>query len=158
VNNHVYALAAAGDRLLAGTLGGLSLLAREQVIGSYTTANSGLRRNWISAVVPLGREWMVGTYGGGILRMDESGRFHPYDGATGDFEVNPNAMLATDRYVAAGSLGRGLFIYDRAGDRWRSFREGLPSENVTALAAREGFLYVGTDNGLVRIREQDLAR
>ena len=30
---------------------------------------------------------------------------------------------------------------------------GLPSKNVTALAAGGGYLYIGTDNGLVRIAE-----
>ena len=33
---------------------------------------------------------------------------------------------------------------------------GLPSSNVTALAAGNGFIYIGTDNGLVRIPEQKL--
>jgi hypothetical protein len=47
VNNHVYSLAAAGDRLAAGTLGGLSLLDRDVVAANYTTANSGLKHNWI---------------------------------------------------------------------------------------------------------------
>jgi hypothetical protein len=30
---------------------------------------------------------------------------------------------------------------------------GLPSKNVTAVAAGGGYLYAGTDNGLVRIAE-----
>jgi ligand-binding sensor domain-containing protein len=33
---------------------------------------------------------------------------------------------------------------------------GLPSENVTALAESGGYIYVGTDNGLVRIPEEKL--
>jgi ligand-binding sensor domain-containing protein len=156
VNNHVYALGVSGPRLLAGTLGGLSLLEKEQVVTSYTTGNSGLRRNWISAVVPLDRDWMVGTYGGGIVRLDDSGHFHSYELATGNFEINPNAMLVTELHVFAGSLGNGLFVYDRATGRWRNVRDGLPSENVTAVAAGNGYLYVGTDNGLVRIREQEV--
>jgi ligand-binding sensor domain-containing protein len=32
----------------------------------------------------------------------------------------------------------------------------LPSQNVTALALSKGYIYVGTDNGLVRIQEQKL--
>jgi ligand-binding sensor domain-containing protein len=156
VNNHVYALAEAGGRILAGTLGGLSLLDKEQVVASYTTANSHLDFNWISAVVPLDGGWMVGTYGGGIVRLDASGRFHSYDVATAGFDVNPNAMLATSRYVLAGTLGSGLYVYDRPSARWSRVTVGLPSENVTALAAGNGFLYIGTDNGLVRIRERHL--
>jgi len=33
---------------------------------------------------------------------------------------------------------------------------GLPSLNVTAVAVGNGFVYAGTDNGLVRFREGDL--
>lgn len=155
VNNHVYALGRSGDVILAGTLGGITMLGRGDVAGNYTMANSNLPRNWISAVVPLGREWMIGTYGGGVVRLDDSGRFHSYDVATGNFEINPNAMLATERHVFAGSLERGLFVYDRASDRWINIMRGLPSENVTAFAEGGGYIYIGTDNGLVRAREQD---
>ncbi len=156
VNNHVYALGASGRELLAGTLGGISVLDRGQIVASYTTANSALSRNWISAVVPVGREWMIGTYGGGIVRLDDSGRFHSYDIGTANFEVNPNAMLVTERSVFAGSLERGLFVYNRGSDRWSKITAGLPSENVTALAENNGYIYIGTDNGLVRAREEDL--
>jgi hypothetical protein len=156
VNNHVYTLGASGRELLAGTLGGISVLDRGQIVASYTTANSALSRNWISAVVPVGHEWMVGTYGGGILRLDDSGKFHSYGVVTGNFEINPNAMLVTGSHIFAGSLERGLFVYNRASDRWSKITAGLPSENVTALAQANGYVYIGTDNGLVRAREQDL--
>ena len=78
VNNHVYALAGAGDRLLAGTLGGLSVLDGDVVRASYTTANSGLRANWITAIAQAGPEWFVGTYGAGVLRFDASGRWQTF--------------------------------------------------------------------------------
>jgi ligand-binding sensor domain-containing protein len=70
--------------------------------------------------------------------------------------VNPNAMLATGSHVYAGTLDRGLYIYDRRIGRWTTITTGLPSLNVTALAARDGYIYIGTDNGLVRILEQNL--
>lgn len=161
VNNHVYALAAFGDRLLAGTLGGLSVLERGAVRASYTTANSGLKHNWITAIVavdggPSGVEWFIGTYGGGVVRFDAAGRWEAFPDAAG-FEVNPNAMLVTPEHVLAGTLGNGLYVFDRAHGRWRSITAGLPSANVTALApAGRGFIYIGTDNGLVRIAEQRL--
>jgi len=153
VNNHVYALAGAGDRLLAGTLGGLSVLDGDVVRSSYTTANSGLRANWITAIAQAGPEWFVGTYGAGVLRFDASGRWQTFADLRAPFEVNPNAMLATAHAVYAGSLSSGLYVYDRAAGRWSEVRAGLPSANVTALAARGGYIYVGTDNGLVRFRE-----
>jgi hypothetical protein len=156
VNNHVYALGVSGDELLAGTLGGLSLLNRGDVTANFTTATSNLKHNWITAVVPVGQEWMVGTYGAGILALDRSGHFRSFEIGSGSFEVNPNAMLVTANYVLAGTLGEGLYLYDRQSERWSVIRDGLPSLNVTAVASANGYLYIGTDNGLVRIPEQKL--
>jgi ligand-binding sensor domain-containing protein len=156
VNNHVYALGVSGDELIAGTLGGLSLLDKGNVAVNYTTATSNLKHNWITAVVPVGEEWMVGTYGAGILGLDRTGRFHSFETASGPFEVNPNAMLVTPTYVLAGTLGKGLYVCDRRSGRWSVIDTGLPSLNVTALAIGNGYIYVGTDNGLVRIPEHKL--
>jgi len=156
VNNHVYALGVSGDELIAGTLGGLSVLEKGDVSANYTTATSNLKHNWITAVVPVGAEWMVGTYGAGIVGLDRSGHFHAFENASGPFEVNPNAMLVTPNYVLAGTLGKGLYLYDRQSGRWSVIDQGLPSLNVTALAAGGGYIYIGTDNGLVRVREEKL--
>ncbi len=156
VNNHVYALGVSGDELMAGTLGGLSQLEKGNVQVNYTTATPGLKHNWITAVVPVGREWMVGTYGAGVIGLDRSGHFRSFENATGPFEVNPNAMLVTASHVFAGTLGNGLYVYERQSERWFVVDQGLPSSNVTALAVVNGYLYVGTDNGLVRVPEQRL--
>ncbi len=157
VNNHVYALGVSGDDLMVGTLGGLSEINKETVRVNYTAgAGSGLKHNWITAVVPVGDEWIVGTYGAGILRLDRSGRFQSFEKATAPYEVNPNAMLVTVHHVFAGSLGNGLYVYDRDAARWTVLTDGLPSLNVTALAESNGTIYAGTDNGLVRILEQKL--
>jgi ligand-binding sensor domain-containing protein len=157
VNNHVYALGVSGDELMVGTLGGLSELNKEIVRVNYTAgADSGLKHNWITAVVPVGDEWVVGTYGAGVLRLDRSGHFQSFEKATARFEVNPNAMLVTPHHVLAGSLGNGLYVYDREAARWTVITDGLPSLNVTALAENNGTIYIGTDNGLAKILEQKL--
>jgi len=157
VNNHVYALGVSGDELMVGTLGGLSEINKESVRVNYTAgAGSGLKHNWITAVVRVGDEWMVGTYGAGIYKLDRSGRFQTFERATAPFEINPNAMLVTPHHVFAGSLGKGLYVYDRDAARWTVITDGLPSLNVTALAESNGTIYAGTDNGLVRILEQKL--
>ena len=157
VNNHVYTLAAEGTRLLAGTLGGLSVLDDGKVRMNYTTANSGLKANWITALARVGDEWFVGSYGSGIFRLDPTGRCERFPDASQAFVVNPNAMLVTGQRVYAGTLDRGLYVYDRAQRRWNVVTAGLPSANVTALTVHDGYLYVGTDNGLIRILEQDLS-
>jgi ligand-binding sensor domain-containing protein len=156
VNNHVFALGVSGDEILAGTLGGISVIGHEEVRTNYTVGNSGLKHNWITAIVPVGDEWMVGTYGAGVLKLDGQGRFYPMEKATGPFDVNPNAMLVSAGHVFAGTLGQGLYVYDRASGRWSAITDGLPSANVTALAVSGGYVYVGTDNGLVRIEERKL--
>ncbi len=153
VNNHVYALASAGNRIAAGTLGGLSLLANDVVEANYTTANSGLGHNWISALQPVGGDWFVGTYGAGVMRLDASGRWSAFPDLKGGFDVNPNAMAQTADAVYVGSLGGGLWVYAKSTGRWTNRKDGLPSLNVTAIAAGGGYVYVGTDNGLVRYRE-----
>lgn len=156
VNNHVYALAASGNQLMAGTLGGISVLGNEDVGLSYTTANSTLKLNWITALVRVGEGWMLGTYGAGVLGLDGEGRFYGMGEATGPFDVSFNGMLVTPRRVFAGTLGRGMYVYDRGSGRWTQIEGGLPSANVTAFAAHDGYVYIGTDNGLVRIEEQRL--
>jgi ligand-binding sensor domain-containing protein len=65
-------------------------------------------------------------------------------------------MLATPTAVYAGTLDRGLAIYNRAAQRWNFWTSGLPSRNVTALEARSGILYIGTDNGLIKVPESTL--
>ncbi|MGO9259493.1 MAG: hypothetical protein ACLQU1_24735 [Bryobacteraceae bacterium] len=153
VNNHVYTIATRGAETVAGTLGGVSVLDDDTVRANYTTANSHLKHNWITALARVGDEWFAGTYGAGVLRLDGSGEWRSFPDLKEGFVVNPNAMAASGGQVYAGSLDRGLFIFDRASGRWRNTTVGLPSKNVTALAAGGGYLYVGTDNGLVRIAE-----
>lgn len=156
VNNHVYALGVRGSGLLVGTLGGLSLVSDGLVRRNLTTGNSGLKANWITAITMAGDDWLAGTYGAGIVRMDPDGIVSPTEATTQGTVVNPGAMLADGHMVFAGTLGRGLLVGDANGTRWRTITAGLPSLNVTALALDKGILYVGTDNGLVRIAEDKL--
>jgi ligand-binding sensor domain-containing protein len=156
VNNHVYALASDGTRTLAGTLGGLSILDGPVVRASYTTANSGLKHNWITAIVPVEKDFFVGTYGAGVLRITSRGVWETFDDLRGTIEINPNAMAATPNAVFAGTLDRGLAIYNIGSGRWTFFTAGLPSRNVTAVEARGGVLYIGTDNGLVKVPQTTL--
>jgi ligand-binding sensor domain-containing protein len=158
VNNHVYSLGVSGNQLLAGTLGGASLLEDDQVRASYTTATSALRHNWITAVIPGDGEWWIGTYGSGVMRMDTTGHFERPDTSGVDVVINPNAMFATKRFILAGTMGRGLYMVDRVSHRSLFIADGLPSLNVTALAAATDYVYVGTDNGLVRIPETRLGQ
>ena len=150
-NNHVYALGSSETRLLAGTLGGLSVIQDGFVRASYTTSNSPLKQNWISAIVPVGNTWFVGTYGGGVVQFDAEGRWTEFPDFPAQTVINPNAMLAVSNVVIAGTLDRGLLIYNSTQHRWAPLTDGLPSLNVTALAASADKLFIGTDNGIVRM-------
>ncbi len=156
VNNHVYSLAREGNRILAGTLGGISVLDNGMVKASFTTANSGLGHNWVSALAVVGGEFFAGTYGAGVFRFDGA-LWRGFPDSREGFTVNPNAMAVTEGAVYAGTLGKGLAVYSRASGRWGFSTAGLPSENVTALAAANGFLYIGTDNGMARMPERSIA-
>ncbi|MBX9604260.1 MAG: hypothetical protein K2X35_24865 [Bryobacteraceae bacterium] len=156
VNNHAYSVASSGATTLVGTLGGLSLLDGDAITASYTTANSALRHNWISALARDGDGWLVGTYGAGVMRFTPDGQWREFPDWRNKGEVNPNAMAATARGVYAGTLGQGIAIYHRESRRWSFSTSGLPSRNVTAIQPAGEYLYVGTDNGLVRIREDRL--
>jgi ligand-binding sensor domain-containing protein len=156
VNNHVYALGASGDKLVAGTLGGLSLLSGGEVRKNLNTATSGLKHNWITALAAVGNEWLVGTYGAGIMRLTADGNVTPTEATLTGVEINPTAMAADGRLVLAGTLGQGLMVGDANGTRWRTVTAGLPSLNVTAVAIYKGVVYVGTENGLVKIAEDKL--
>jgi ligand-binding sensor domain-containing protein len=166
-NNHVYALSAEPDspRVFAGTLGGVSILDGQTVLQNVTLRNSSLQRNWITAIarVPqsgdqLGEQdlWFVGTYGGGVVQMDAAGRVVASQNPAPNAVINPNALLRTAQHVFAGSLDDGLLVYSLSNRRWTQITAGLPSRNVTAFAARNGELYIGTANGIVRIAEARL--
>ena len=156
VNNHVYTLGANGNALVAGTLGGISLLQSGYVQQNFTVANSGLKHNWITAMVPSGSDWLFGTYGAGVQRVSASGQITSTDITGQGTIINPTAMAADGQIVVAGTLGKGILVGDRTGSRWHTVTAGLPSLNVTALAIAGGVVYVGTENGLVKIAENRL--
>jgi ligand-binding sensor domain-containing protein len=156
INNHVYALAARENSLLVGTLGGISLLGGGSVRRNVNTGNSALRANWITAFASSGEGWLAGTYGAGVYRIAADGSVNATDASAQGTVVNPGAMISDGRLVLAGTLGGGLLVADATGMRWKTITAGLPSLNVTALAIDRGTVYVGTDNGLVKIAEDRL--
>lgn len=163
VNNHVYTLGTDPEnmRVIAGTLGGISLLDDQAVLQNVTLRNSGLKRNWVTAIVKVPQSdaaetWFVGTYGGGVVQIDSAGHVSAMESAAPQAVINPNAMLRTAEHVFAGTLSDGLLVYNRSSHRWSTITAGLPSRNVTALTERGGELYVGTDNGIVHVAEGNL--
>ena len=162
-NDHVYALAAdpESSTALIGTLGGISVADHLNVTANLSLRNSSLPRNWITAIAHVSGTssqpvWFVGTYGGSVVQMDAAGHITRLDTPTPTAVINPNALLVTPEHVLAGTLDRGLLVYNRATQHWVQITTGLPSLNVTAFAMRGGEVYVGTANGIVRLPEQAL--
>jgi ligand-binding sensor domain-containing protein len=159
VNNHVYTLAEGDGGLLAGTLGGFSLLRGGTVASSSTTANSSLRQNWITASAAAADGYYLGTYGSGVIYVDHNSAISSFrDFARERVEINPNALVIANGSIFAGTAGQGLVTAKVGDTRWRWIRTGLPSLNVTALAAYNGALYAGTDNGMVILPERELPK
>ncbi|MGA7413099.1 MAG: hypothetical protein WBW33_21660 [Bryobacteraceae bacterium] len=160
-NNHVNTLAWRGSDLLAGTLGGFSLVRNGLVTASFTTANSDLHQNWITASAQDGGDVYLGTYGSGVLKLTAQGALEQFAAqglakGSARVEVNPNALWVSGSAVYAGTASQGLAILKKGSERWRFVAAGLPSLNVTAITGRDGILYVGTDNGLVKVAERAL--
>ena len=91
------------------------------------------------------------------MRLTSKGEWITYPELNG-IEINPNAMISSSAGVYAGTLDRGLLVFEPSSGTWRFVTEGLPSKNVTALALGNDALYVGTDNGLARTNELELTR
>jgi ligand-binding sensor domain-containing protein len=124
VNNHVYSLALDEGRVLAGTLGGLSILENGFVKASYTTANSSLRHNWITALVRMGRDVFAGTYGAGVLKLDAIGHWETFEDLPGGLEIKPTPW----RLLRARSMP-ARWIAD-----WR-FTASLPDVGISSHRA-----------------------
>lgn len=153
-SNHVYCAESLGKRVYLGTLGGISVLEEGRIAFSWNTANSRIGANWVNALAVLGFKLFVGTYGGGIQSVDADGQWTDYSEVIGRFEVNPNAMAVDGGRLYTGTLDRGVQIYDDSQGGWRKLQEGLPSQNVTALAVTTDRVLIGTDGGLVEIRKE----
>ena len=65
-------------------------------------------------------------------------------------------MLRSADLLRVGTLDRGLILLRRQRGRWEVSDRGLGSPNVTALAADERRIFIGTDNGVVVIRRSNL--
>lgn len=156
VNNHVYSIAARGDQIYVGTLGGISSINNMQVVSSWTQMDSGLRRNWVNALLALDNRLLVGTYGSGIQARSETGDWTGFDPLPENFEVNPNAFFYDGRYVFCGTLDRGVYVYDTQRNKWKQILQGLPGPNATAFARGGSTLYVATTRGLLQISYDDI--
>jgi hypothetical protein len=153
-NNHVYAVASDGNRLYAGTLGGLSILEDGKVTRSYGTGPHGLRAAWVTALAVADEGVFVGSYGGGVQLVHRDGTVEDVSAGLGTIHVDPGALALFGNGLLVGTLEAGLLEFDRTTHKWRRLDPKarlLPSESVTALLPDGDALLVGTTAGLARI-------
>lgn len=155
-SNHLYSSASIGSRLFVGSLAGLAELEGLRVARTYKTSNSRLSHDWVSALAEAGGTLYVGTNGGGVDALFPSGEWVNFADELGKFEVNQNAMHYDGDRLYVGTSDRGLLVYNTRDRRWIRISAGLASQNVTAIASDDRFIYVGTLNGLVRIEKRIL--
>ena len=101
-------------------------------------------RNVTTVLVDRGRVW-IGTYGEGLWRW-EGGTITRYGKDTG--EIGDDWVLASCRVAGGvwfGTFGAGAsFVGDDGGWRRLGVADGLPSLDVSAIAWRPPFLFLGT--------------
>jgi ligand-binding sensor domain-containing protein len=132
-DNDLTALAVFRGRLFVGTsTAGLLAFDGERFTG-YSFINPKAAR--VSALVATDSELLIGTLDGGLFEFDGerfSRRFNATAGA--DFS-RVTALLPLDSRLYIGTQDRGLYVWREAHVEHVGTSEGLPSPNVTALAA-----------------------
>ncbi|HWC77717.1 MAG TPA: hypothetical protein VG778_09650 [Blastocatellia bacterium] len=153
-SNHLYTSAVSGSRLFVGSLAGLVEIEGLRVVRTFKTSNSGLSHDWVTALGERDGTLYIGTNGGGVDALLPTGEWVNVSDELGRFEVNQNALRVDGERIYVGTANRGLLIYNSRARRWTRISAGLPSQNVTAIATDELFVYAGTLNGLARIEKR----
>ena len=151
-NNSTYTTLQIGQKLYAGTLGGLAQIENNRVVRTFKDSNSNLTTNWVTALCRADERIFIGTYGGGIFELTPSGEIRSFEPETGKFVVNPNALFSDETHLYAGTLN-GVKILDLQTQAWKSVRDILPSETVISIAGDENNIYFGTTNGLAIVEK-----
>jgi ligand-binding sensor domain-containing protein len=112
----------------------------------------------VTAVAAVGEELWVGTYASGLARHRDGRWTILREPEVPSSWVNPGALVPFADRVWVGTVERGLMVSPRLrpGEdegRWRALTaaDGLPSDDVTALAEDDGALWVGTRGGIARV-------
>jgi ligand-binding sensor domain-containing protein len=83
--------------------------------------------------------------------MSGQGEWKPFPETAG-LKINTGCLVIakSNGRIYAGTDGTGLFRLSLDGSRFERLTLSLPSQRITALLERDGFLYIGTDEGLTR--------
>jgi len=151
-NNSVYTVLQTGEKLYAGTLGGLAEIQNKKVIRTFKDSNSNLKTNWVTALISINERIFIGTYGGGLFELLPSGEIRSFEAETGKFTVNPNAIFADENKLYIGTLA-GAKIYNLERQKWANIKNILPSETVMTITGDDENIYFGTTNGIAKVEK-----
>lgn len=148
-SNSLYTVLNQGRRTYVGTLGGLALIEDGRVVRVFKDTNSKLTNNWVTALCAIGPRLFVGTYGGGVFELTESGELRAFLPETGRAVVNPNAMWSDGSRLYVGTLD-GALIFNLYSQQWTRLKAELPARTVLSITGDEKYVYFGTTSGIAR--------
>jgi hypothetical protein len=151
--NQAIAVAPVGAGLMVGTPSGLGFIEDHVVRWRVASGEGKLPHPWVTAILPLSESTLIGTYGGGLVRrtgaLNGAGNWQTFAETQG-LKINPGCLVEAHHRIYAGTDGDGVFRLSMDGTRFERLKLALPSPRVTALFEKDGFLYIGTDEGLTR--------
>lgn len=153
ISNRVYAISQMKGKLVIGTLGGISIYNGKKFT-NFSSANSELATNWVNALVSTGERVYIGTYGGGIAYLDNQGIKSIKK--TEGIEINHNAIFYKKPYLFAGTCKKGLLYFNETNKRTEFLLNLFPLNNVTAIFIDDNYFYIGTEQGLYRIKANEM--
>ena len=112
----------------------------------YSVATKSLRDDWVMALVPNGDQMFVGTYKGGVTRMDIT----PTTVTAvqlGDGWINPGGLRVEGTTLYAATM-EGLRTSDLAATTWAT-SETFTARDTTATARVGARLFIASRRGIV---------
>lgn len=166
----IWSLSWDGAALWVGTQAGIAFKGTEgnfQIINEANT-NGGLRHNWCKEIMRIAN-WLIVAHDKGISLWNtsfqasnpewwknidnaRSGIIRPITGLAFD---GKNVWIATSRGVLLLNTSMDKFFSDTLNNLISYSRiHGLPSNRVNTILAHKGSIWLGTEEGLARIRDE----
>ena len=116
----------------------------------FSVATGHLRDDWVMALALRDHAVWVGTYHGGVTRLDDAGSEAPAAVALGDGWINPGGLRWIGDTLYASTM-EGLRTGDGASATWSTLA-GLPGRDITTAVRGGDTLWIATRRGLVATR------